>query len=173
MFKKVLLNSIIIFVLSTLIHFLYDSLPFFITSIFAPVNESIFEHMKLIFSSYMLFLLIQILFKKSKKNNHISSFVISALINIFIFLIIYLPINAIIGKEIMFITLTIYFITIVASNYILIRIQERKNNDSLKNYAIISIIIIYIIFTILTYYPLKIDLFLDKETNTYGIANPS
>ena len=43
------------------------------------------------------------------------------------------------------------------------------NNFKLENKTIIFVIITYIIFGILTYYPIKIDLFKDPKTNTYGI----
>ncbi len=169
MYKKIFINSIIIFVLSTLLHSLYNYLPNFITSIIVPVNESIWEHMKMIFSSYMLFLLIQILFYKKKPHNLISSFVITALFNIVIFLIIYLPLNAIIGKEIMSVTLIVYFISILISNYLLFKLQEKKENKTLNKIMGLSIILIYLIFTLLTYYPIKIDLFYDKQNHIYGI----
>ena len=38
-------------------------------------------------------------------------------------------------------------------------------------FGIIGIVSIYILFTYLTYYPLKSGMFLDKKTNSYGI-NP-
>ena len=66
MYKKIILSSFIIFILSTLFHSLYNYLPCFLTSIIVPVNESIFEHMKMIFTSYMFYLLIKILFNKNK-----------------------------------------------------------------------------------------------------------
>ena len=67
MYKKILIHSLIIFAISTLIHSFYDCLPCFVTSIIIPVNESIWEHLKMIFTSYMILLLIIVLF--SKKNN--------------------------------------------------------------------------------------------------------
>ena len=64
MYKKIILSSFIIFILSALFHSLYNYLPCFLTSIIVPINESIFEHMKMIFTSYMFYLLIKILFNK-------------------------------------------------------------------------------------------------------------
>lgn len=169
MFKKALINTIIIFILSFLIHTLYHSLPIFITSIIAPVNESIFEHLKMIFSAYMLYLLIQMLFLKKKQPNLTISLVITALLNILVFLIIYLPTTAILKKEILVITLIIYFISIFISSFLLLKIQSKKHSKKNQTIAIIAIIIIYIVFTILTYYPLKTNIFLDTTTNSYGI----
>ena len=113
MYKKIILSSFIIFILSTLFHSLYNYLPCFLTSIIVPVNESIFEHMKMIFTSYMFYLLIKILFNKKHENNLISSFVIASLFNIVIFLIIYIPIYLLFGEKLgLYYTFSIYSIYI-------------------------------------------------------------
>ena len=168
MYKKIILSSFIIFILSTLFHSLYNYLPCFLTSIIVPVNESIFEHMKMIFTSYMFYLLIKILFNKKRENNLVSSFVIASLFNIVIFLIIYIPIYLLIGEKLV-VTLILYFITILISNYLMYKIQNKKINSKINKYSVYIIPLVYIIFTLLTYFPLKNMLFLDPASNTYGI----
>lgn len=168
MYKKIILSSFIIFILSTLFHSLYNYLPCFLTSIIVPVNESIFEHMKMIFTSYMFYLLIKILFNKKRENNLISSFVIASLFNIVIFLIIYIPIYLLFGEKLV-VTLILYFITILISNYLMYKIQNKKINSKINKYSVYIIPLVYIVFTLLTYFPLKNMLFLDSTSNTYGI----
>lgn len=168
MYKKIILSSFIIFILSALFHSLYNYLPCFLTSIIVPVNESIFEHMKMIFTSYMFYLLIKILFNKKHENNLISSFVIASLFNIVIFLIIYIPIYLLFGEKLV-VTLILYFITILISNYLMYKIQNKKINSKINKYSVYIIPLVYIVFTLFTYFPLKNMLFLDPTTNTYGI----
>ena len=168
MYKKIILSSFIIFILSTLFHSLYNYLPCFLTSIIVPVNESIFEHMKMIFTSYMFYLLIKILFNKKRENNLISSFVIASLFNIVIFLIIYIPIYLLFGEKLV-VTLILYFITILISNYLMYKIQNKKINNKINKYSVYIIPLVYIVFTLLTYFSLKNMLFLDPTSNTYGI----
>lgn len=168
MYKKIILSSFIIFILSTLFHSLYNYLPCFLTSIIVPVNESIFEHMKMIFTSYMFYLLIKILFNKKRENNLISSFVIASLFNIVIFLIIYIPIYLLFGEKLV-VTLILYFITILISNYLMYKIQNKKINSKINKYSVYIIPLVYIVFTLFTYFPLKNMLFLDPTSNTYGI----
>lgn len=158
MYKKIILSSFIIFILSTLFHSLYNYLPCFLTSIIVPVNESIFEHMKMIFTSYMFYLLIKILFNKKRENNLISSFVIASLFNIVIFLIIYIPIYLLFGEKLV-VTLILYFITILISNYLMYKIQNKKINSKINKYSVYIIPLVYIVFTLLTYFPLKICCF--------------
>lgn len=168
MFKKILINSLIIFAISVLFHSMYNYLPITPVNIFAPVNESLFEHMKMIFSSYMFLILIIYLFYKHKPNNYITSNVIGSLFNIVIFLIIYLPIYNLFGENLI-VTLIIYFITIVITSILKGKIEKHKNNKKYNIIFGISIIVIYIIFAILTFIPPKNNFFKDPTNNTYGI----
>ncbi len=170
MFKNILLKSIIIFIFSSLLHSLYNYLPMFITSIVVPVNESIAEHMKMIFSAYILFILVIFAFKKQNNYNYITFNTIEAILNIIIFLIIYLPINKLVG-EIMVLTLVIYFISIFITNLISIKIEKKEISKNINLLMILIIVIIYSLFAILTYYPPKIALFYDKQENIYGIKS--
>ena len=66
-----ILGVILAFFLSFIFHSVYDLFPNFITSIFFPVNESIFEHMKIIFGCILLSGVIQkiIVIKKNLSYN--------------------------------------------------------------------------------------------------------
>lgn len=165
-----ILGVIIAFILCFFFHFLYEEFPSFITSIIAPVNESIFEHMKILFSSILISGVIQKIIVKIKhlpyKNICISN-VIVAFLSIFIFLIMFLPIYILIGKNLP-ITIILMFITIVISEIISVKIIRMKDLR-LENAAILLTIIIYVIFGIFTYNPPKNELFKDPLDNSYGI----
>lgn len=170
--KFKIIGIIIAFILCFPLHFLYSKFPNFLTSIFAPVNESIWEHMKILFGSILLSGIIQkiiITVKKRKINNIIFSNFIGAITSIPIFLIMFLPIYYIIGENFP-ITIIIMFIAITISQIISYIIMEKKD-FKLENKTIFLIIIVYILFTILTYYPLKNNLFIDPQKETYGINN--
>lgn len=170
--KKLKIISIILaFTLCFPLHFLYDCFPSFLTSILSPVNESILEHMKLLFGSIILtgiFQKIFLLFKKQKTNNICFSNFTAALTSIPIFLIIFLPIYYIIGHH-MIITLIIMFITIIIAEIISYIIMTKKDLK-LESITILFATSVYIIFAILTYYPLKNNIFVDPTTGLYGIT---
>ena len=169
--KLKIIGIIIAFALCFPLHFLYDKFPCFITSIIAPVNESIWEHMKIIFTSILFSGIIQKIIVKVKhlpyKNICISN-IIAAASSIPIFLIIYLPIYYLIG-EVLFVTIFIMFVVIVISQIITLCIINIKKDLKLENLAILFTIIIYILFGLLTYFPPEITLFKDPITLTYGI----
>jgi len=167
--KFLLINAIGIFLLNFPLHFLYDVFPNFLTSLIAPVNESIFEHMKMVFSSFVLWsLFYSLIFKREKIINYLFSFSISSIICIGIFLTIYIPF-IIIFKEVMVATFIILFISILLSQiacyYILFHTKIKY-----QNVITFSILLsFYIIFYIFTYYPPKFQFFKDPTTNSYGL----
>lgn len=169
--KKLKIVSILLaFAVCFPLHFLYDKFPSFLTSIFAPVNESIWEHMKLLFGSILLVGIIQkifIILKKEKVNNICFSNFIGALTSILIFLILFLPIYYFIGHN-MVITIIIMFITITIAE-ILSYVLMNKKDFKLEKVTIFFVILVYILFTFLTYYPLKNNLFIDPTNSSYGI----
>ena len=166
-----LLGVILAFLFCFPLHFLYDKMPCFITSIISPVNESIWEHMKILFGSIILSGVIQkVIVKVSKlpyKNICISNF-ICAVLSIIIFLILYIPIYITLG-EILPLTIFIMLIAIIIVQIISIYIVKYVKDLKMENLAIIFVIITYILFGILTYNPIKIELFKDPVKISYGI----
>ena len=136
-----------------------------------PTNKTIFKQMKLIFTSTLIYGLIDYLLLRInniKYNNFIFQLFFTSFISIPIFLIIYLPIRFIFG-EYLILTLILLFITYVISQIISYKILETKPLPFLNIISIPLIIIIYSIFTILTLNPPKNFFFYDTLTNSYGI----
>ncbi len=130
--KFCIISSIIVFAFTSIGHYIYEWFQNDITRIFFPINESIFEHMKLLFSSstfYFIVLGIYNLFTK-KYSNIFGSWFITSVLNIIIFLIIWLPFYFIFG-EILIVTLIILLISIFISqliNYFIITRDKKSLN---------------------------------------------
>ena len=80
--------------LGVLFHFMYEWWPNVVTSIFFPVNESIWEHMKIFVSAILVWGLVdKFLLDKFNiyYNNHFFSTVLTSILSIALYLIIYLP----------------------------------------------------------------------------------
>ena len=145
--KKVKIWGIFIsLILSVLLHFIYGIIPIKLFSILAPVNESIWEHMKLIISSTLLFSIFEYFIYRKKDfyyNNYLLSYGISTALGIIIYLIIYVPLYQIFGHKayvaIGLLLLIFCFIQIV-SYYIM-------NLSKIKYGNIIGIMLITIIYS--------------------------
>jgi len=170
--KLKIIGTIIACILPFPLHFIYRKIPSFITSIFLPVNESIWEHMKILFGSILISGIIQkiiVIIKKEKINNICFSNFIAAISSIPIFLILFLPVYYIIGEN-MIVTIIIMITSIIIAEILSYKIMNMSDYN-LESKTILFVIIVYIIFGILTYFPLKIDLFKDPTKNIYGIKN--
>jgi hypothetical protein len=169
--KRLKILSVIgVFLIAFPAHYIYDKFPNNITSIFFPVNESIWEHMKMLFTSFIIWDFIEyFLLRKFKLmyNNFVFSSFFTALISVPIFLVIFLPFYYVIGHNLI-VTLIIMFITIAMVEYISYQILKTKQIKYLNYISLVLIIISYIIFGYLTYFPFRTSLFYDEENSMYG-----
>lgn len=159
-----------LFLISFLVHFIYQLFPNSLFSIFFPVNESIWEHMKMLYTTVLIYSIIEyFLLKKFKvsHNNFLLNTYIISIICIPIYLLIFLPLyyKGINNMIIIFIIMIATFIICECISYFILNTTAIKY----QNLSIILIIITYIIFGYLTYYPIKTHLFFDTEQEKYGI----
>lgn len=158
------------FALSFLFHFAYELLPNFVFSILFPVNESIWEHMKIIYSSIIFYGIIDYFISKKfhiEYHNFLFNIVFCSFMGILIYLGLFLPLyfkfgeSMIISIGILFIT---YIIVYIISYYVLM--SEEFDYSYLW---VLLIVIGYIIFGYLTYRPIHNQLFYDTHHKIYGI----
>lgn len=166
-----IISVIFIFLSGFIVHNIYEIFPNPITAIIFPVNESIFEHVKMIFSSYMIWIIIKYFLNKKNninENNYLFKELVITIFEIFLFLLIFIPVYKIFGENLM-ITLLIYFITIVISQIINYFITFKNDYEYLKTISTIAIVLIYLIFALFTYKPPINSFFLDPTNNSYGL----
>jgi len=160
-----------VFILCFPFHFMYEWFPNTLFSIFFPVNESVWEHMKMLFSAIVVYGVIDyfvIKFFNQKRNNFVISLFISSLASIPIFLIIYLPFYYLLGENII-LNIGVLFIAISISQVISYFILKSDNFKKLGMISVIGIILVYIVFGLLTYNPPINDLFFDPTNEKYGL----
>lgn len=158
------------FILCFIVHFIYSWFPNIFTSIFFSVNESIWEHMKMMTTSILIWSYIEYFLLKKYRINHNNFWInvfIECIISIPVYLIIYYPIYLRIGENFT-LNITILFITIFISYITGYKILE-KNRVINDNYGIVGIIMLYILYSVLTYNPPKWQIFYDNTHNSYGI----
>ena len=168
-----IIGVFVIFILSFISHFMYDWFPNSIFSILFPVNESIWEHMKLLATPVLIFSVIEYIIYRKKDinvNNFLLSYAISIIIGIILYLIIYLPIHYIFGHS-LWIAILILFITFIIIQFISYYIMNYKKIKYSNIIGISIIIFLYIVFGYLTYKPIEIDLFYDTSKNIYRIPD--
>lgn len=164
--KKILINTIIIYALCFLTHFGYSTFPNFITSIISPVNESVFEHFKMLYMTSIIFSILSLKWTKYK-NFYITAY-LRAMISTIILAIIYIPLYYTFG-EVMAISLIVLFISILITELIIYKIPIKKHYHNFNVLSAIMLIINIFIFTYLSYNPIHGNLFYDTKHKIYGI----
>ena len=163
--KKIkIIGVIVTFLLTVLYHFLYKWFPNPIFEIFFPVNESIWEHMKLLYSGILTFNIIEYIIYRKKNINTNNFFTVTFLMmitSIILYLIIYLPLYDMF-EENMIISISLLVIVIILeqifSYYLL---NYGKENKLLNKISIILIILGYVTLLSLTINPPRNYIFYD------------
>lgn len=161
-----------IFILSFLSHFMYNIFPSTLVSFFFPVNESIWEHMKILYTSILLGGIVEYILLKRNNipyNNFILQLFISSFLSIIIYLGIYLFIYNIFGENLIISIslMAIVYVIVIIISYFIMNIENKK---ALNILSIVFLILGYIIFIYLTYNPLHNYLFYDTLDKCFGIC---
>ena len=146
-------SPLILFLLSALVHNIYTWFPNILTKIFFPINESIWEHNKMIIMAYFIFMIMERIIFKKINFNYIYSAIICSILVILIFSPIYFFILK--TKDNLIITLIIYFLCLVLSQLYHYFLNPQSN----KKISIIIWLIIFSLNAYLSFYPLKNPLF--------------
>ena len=154
----------------TLLHFLYDWLggAAWIAP-FSGVNESTWEHMKLLFWPMLIFAIVQSFFFRDRKDFWCVK-LRGILLGLALIPILFYTYNGIIGSSPDWINIAIFFIS-AAIAYIYETRQLNNGKSACKNPkpAIALLCLIAVLFVVFTFATPKIDLFKDPLTGTYGI----
>lgn len=165
----------IIIFLTVIFHFAFEFLgspriliPFF------PINESVFEHLKLSIYPTMLTWIIGAFCLTNKMKIDMSKWIIAMTFSIMTNLITvlslyYIGTAAFNIHSLIYDILTIIIGTIIGqilSIHVYNRISDKNKNVA---YAYIILIILFVAVTYFSFNPKEIPLFLDSRTNSYGI----
>ena len=157
--------------LGTMLHFLYDMLgKSILIAPFSAVNESIWEHMKLLYFPMLIFAIIENQFFKTEFKNFWFAKLVGFSVGLILIPVLYYCYTGILGVFADWFNILIFFIAAAAAFIIETIILKRNQKPLISNKISFFIIcLIGIIFIILTFLPIKIPLFKDPLTNQYGI----
>ena len=158
-------------VLGVLLHFLYDwTNQNGVVALFSAVNESIWEHNKLVFFPMFIFSLIENRYIGKEYKSFWCVKLIGMVLGIIIVPVLYYTINGIFGTTPDWVNIAIFFVA-VAICYVLETFHLENGHINCKSpaRAFLILCIIAVIFAVFTYAPPQIPLFQDPIPNTFGI----
>ena len=154
----------------TLLHFLYDwTNQSILIAPFSAVNESTWEHMKLLFFPMFIFALIQSRFFKTYENFWCVKLagIVTGLVLIPVLFYTY---NGVFGKSPDWVNIAIFFIAAALSFISEARLFKKDRMHCKSPWISVTLIcIIAILFVVFTFATPQIPLFQDPLTGTYGI----
>lgn len=157
-------------VLGTLLHFAYEwsgNLP--LLAPFAAVNESIFEHIKLLYFPALIFSVAQWFFGGKDFNNFWCAKLIGAIVGIIIIPTLYYTYTGALGEFADWFNIAIFFIAAggtYLTEYFILKGNKSRFNEGL---CLALLLVIGCVFITLTYLPPHIPFFADPVTGKYGI----
>lgn len=164
--KYQIISAIFVIILGTVLHFTYEWVgENKIVGVFSAVNESTWEHLKLIFYPMLITTIIGNYIYGEKVICAKTVGVITAML---FTLIAFYTYTGIIGTNYAVINIAIFVVAVILGEYVAYRIYESDMQCN-TNIAIIILVLILILFIIFTFNPPRINLFKDPITGHYGI----
>ncbi|MBO5716287.1 MAG: hypothetical protein J6S23_07860 [Clostridia bacterium] len=154
----------------TLLHFLYDwTYESLWIAPFSAVNESTWEHMKLLFFPAFIFAIVQSFFFRDREDFWCIKLK-GILLGLSLIPVIFYTYNGVIGKSPDWVNIAIFFIS-AAFVYIYELLLFNKNQTACKRpkIALASLCVIALLFVLFTFRTPELNIFKDPTTSTFGI----
>lgn len=192
--KFQIFSAIFVMILGTLLHFTYDlSGQNKFIGLFSAVNESTWEHLKLLFFPMLLSILVGYFYFRNTEDIcnpklgsisgkyctncfslSASSFVcaktVGLIVSMVFTIVFFYTYTGILGKNIAFIDILSFYVSVILGEYVSYKlaISLFKCNSHI---AFIVLALLTVCFFAFTFKPLKIGLFKDPITGNYGILS--
>lgn len=166
--KFEIFNTIFILLLGTLLHFTFKwSNNNLFVGIFSSVNESTWEHLKLIFFPMLITALVgQFYFKISP--NYLCIKTKAIIIGLIFTIVFFYTYTGILGTNLTFLDIGTFILAVLISQYY--AYKKVKSSAFCDNFtASIVLLMLLFYFIIFTFFPLHIGLFKDPLTCKFGI----
>lgn len=168
--KFQIFSGIFTAILGTLLHFTYkwSNCNTFV-GVFSAVNESTWEHLKLLFFPMLITTIVGYLFMNKYSSNFVCAKMFGIVASILFTTIFFYTYTGIIGTHFAIVDISSFFIAVILGEYIAYRILI--SNFSCNNIGAIFILIVLLLcFICFTFFPAKINYFKDPITGQYGIS---
>jgi hypothetical protein len=157
--------------LGTFLHFLFDlSGEAKIFALFSAVNESVFEHLKLLFWPFFITVIIGFFVLEHKKRIFLPA-AIAVFSGMFFIASVHFTYKAFLGRSYSFIDISLFYVAVILSYLIFYILYKNgfgaRSVGAFIGFSLFALIILaFIYFTI---NPPHTEAFLDPLTKTYGI----
>ena len=167
--KFIIFSGIFVMILGTLLHFTYEwsGNNQFIAS-FSAVNESTWEHLKLLFFPMLLTTIIGFFYLEKSCPNYWCARLFGILTAILFTIVFLYTYTGIIGTNFAFVDISIFFVAVILGELVSYKVLV-SSIDCNSSVALVGIILLLACFIIFTYFTPEIGLFKDPVNGLFGI----
>lgn len=154
-----ILSVIFVWITGTLLHFTHDWFPnSTVFTIISAVNESTWEHLKLVFFPMLFMTMIGYFYNKDVKN-FLYAKLISILVAMSFIVVFFYTYTGVIGRNFAVLDIGSFFVAVALGEYYAYKIMLSVK-DKMSSIAVVAIlVVIFLCFVVFTYYPPNIGLF--------------
>ncbi len=167
--KFELFSIVFTLILGTLLHFTFEwsNQNLFVGS-FSAVNESVWEHLKLIYFPMLITAVIGSFFFEGKQSNYLCIKTKAILLAMAFVVVFFYTYTGIIGTNFAILDIGSFVVAIILSSYYT---YQKVQMSVSCNYllAILILFILFLCFVLFTFFPPHIELFQDPITLTFGL----
>lgn len=158
-------------VAGTLLHFLFDwTGGNAVVGLFSAVNESIWEHMKLLFYPMVVYALVEYFCWGKERESFWCIKLLGILLGIGVIPVLYYTYTGVLGVKADWFNITIFFLAAGLVYYVETRLFQRAGACPLgRKLSVFLIVLTAALFTVFTFVPPRIPLFADPVSGTYGL----
>ena len=153
------ISTIFIMISGVILHFAYEwSGNNILVGILTPINESVWEHLKLLFFPMLVTLIIGYFYEGEDYENYICSKTLGIISSMIFTVIAFYTYSGIIGTNIDFINIALFFVAVILGQYISYKNIFSNKSCNLKT-TITFLILVALLFIYFTFSPPNIALF--------------
>lgn len=172
--KKVLIweavGAFVIIIAGTLLHSAYHNNNYWLLGILSPVNESIWEHLKIGIWPVLIFGLIEYPFLKGQTMNLLEAKVAQAYTTSISVLVIFYSYTFVLGHNLLPLDILTFIIAVIIGQYLSYRILTAGDLDEFFSHLAASALYLMLVAIVyVTYFPPHYPIFMDSLTGKFGM----
>lgn len=173
--KKIsIVGAVFTLIFGTLLHFVFEwSGENNIVAVFGAVNESVWEHLKLLFWPMVIFGVAEYFIYGKNYDNFIPVKVISIILGMLTIVSSFYTYTGIIGENYLVLDILTFVVGVIVAYvffYRNIKNQDKYTSKTAQVLGWLGIVVLIMCFVLFTFYPPEIGLFYDTSKDIYGIT---
>ena len=157
--------------LGTLLHFIFEWTSLTIFAPISAVNESTWEHMKILFFPMLFFALVQYVFFKGDYLGFWWIKLIGTIVGVLSIPVLFYTVSGVFGKTPDWLNIILFFISAFLGYLVEYHLFYVDFSPKFQFIGFIILILIASAFILFTFYTPKLPLFKDPLTGLYGMVN--